>query len=303
MPEQQEWEFREENCKVCNGVDFKSLGFRGGDAHRDGLGVKCQIVKCKNCHTIFPNPMPYPSGKDVRYSDVETYFNEVMRIDHDERIAFGTELLTEAESLLGFRGKYLDVGCGRGEIVKAAANLGWNANGCDISEEYVKYAKKDNQVNVFVGTVEELQFEENSFDFITLIEVVEHLYNPLNTINELHRIMKKDGVIYLSTPNEESIYQTFGNLYYKSQGKDWVVNLCPTWNLYHVLGFSPRSLKYLLENNGFKVEKTVVYPGTLAVPKKNSLWGKLESIGVNSVEKLANSMGKSPYMYTWARKV
>ena len=82
-----------------------------------------------------------------------------------------------------------------------------------------------------------------------------------------------------------------------------MVNLCPTWNLYHILGFSPRSLTYLLENNGFKVEKIVVYPGTLAVPKHDSLKGKIETFGANTVEKIANLLGRSPYMYAWARKI
>jgi len=299
----QEWEFREEECRICGGQDFKFLGFRGGEAHREGLGVKCRIVKCRKCHSIFPNPMPYPSGEDVRYSDVGNYFEEVMRITHEGAIATGTKLLTEAEKFLGFRGKFLDVGCGRGEIVKAADNLGWEAKGCDISQQYVDYARNENKVDAVAGTVEELNFPENFFDFISLVEVIEHLYNPLSTISELHRILKKDGILYLSTPNEESVYQTFGNLYYKLQGKKWVVNLCPTWNLYHILGFSPRSLTYLLENNGFKVEKIVVYPGTLAVPKHDSLKGKIETFGANTVEKIANLLGRSPYMYAWARKI
>lgn len=299
----QEFDFKEINCPICDGNKTKFLGWRGGEAHREGLGVKCRIVKCKNCYSIFPNPMPYPSGKDIRYANTEDYFENVMRIDPDERISFGTQLVKEAEQFLGFRGKFLDVGCGRGEIVKAAKTLDWNAKGCDISEQYIDYARKKYEIDAYTGTVEDLKFDKNSFDFISLVEVIEHLYNPLKTISELHRIIKKDGVLYLSTPNEESIYQTFGNLYYKFRGKKWVVNLCPTWNLYHILGFSPRSIKYLLENNGFKVEKVVVYPGTLTVPKHNTLVGKIEHIGSVAVEKIANALDKSPYMYVWARKV
>jgi 2-polyprenyl-3-methyl-5-hydroxy-6-metoxy-1,4-benzoquinol methylase len=299
----QKFDFREINCPVCDRSKTKFLGWRGGEAHREGLGVKCRIVKCRHCHTIFPNPMPYPSGEDIRYADVDGYFEDVMRIDPAERISFGTQLAEEAERLLGFRGKFLDIGCGRGEIVKAADDLGWEAKGCDISEQYVEYARNKYKVDAYAGTAEELKFADNSFDFISLVEVIEHLYDPLKTISELHRIMKKDGILYLSTPNEESIYQAFGNLYYKSRGKNWVVNLCPTWNLYHIVGFSPRSLKYLLEHNGFKVEKTVVYPGNLPVPKHDSFIGKIEGIGAATVEKVANLLGKSPYMFTWARKV
>lgn len=298
----QEWEFRDENCKICGGADLKLLGYRGGTAHRDGLGEKCAIRKCRRCHTIFPNPMPYPKGEDVRYSNVDDYFENVMRIDHDGRVSSGNDLLSNAERLLGRKGRFLDVGCGRGEIVKAAKDAGWDAVGCDISDEYAGYAREKNGVKALTGTIEQLQFEKESFDFISLVEVIEHLYDPLATVFELRRILKPGGILYLSTPNEESIYQSLGNLYYKLTGKDWVVNLCPTWNLYHIYGFSPRSLKFLLENNGFKIEETVVYPGNLPVPRRATLRGVVESIGTTAVEKLANVLGKSPYMYSWARR-
>lgn len=299
----QEWEFREANCRICGSADLKFLGYRGGDAHRDGLGEKCKIHKCRRCHTIFPNPMPYPKGEDVRYSNVDDYFENVMRIDHEGRVMAGEALLNEAEQYLGFKGKFLDVGCGRGEIVRAAKELGWTASGCDISNEYAQYAREHNHVDALTGTLEELNFPESSFDFISLVEVIEHLYDPLRTVVELRRVLKPGGILYLSTPNEESLYQSLGNLYCKLSGKDWVVNLCPTWNLYHIFGFSPRSISFLLNNNGFKVERTVVYPGDLPVPRRSTLFGKVESLGIDAVERIMNLLGKSPYMYTWARKL
>ena len=302
MPKQ-EWEFQSRDCAICGSKDLKFLGHRGGDAHRQGLGEKCRIVKCKRCHTIFPNPMPYPKGEDIRYSDVGDYFENVMRVDHDGHIEGGKLLLAAAEKYLSFKGDYLDVGCGRGEVVRAAKELGWSASGCDISEEYVNYARDVNGVEAVAGTLEDVNFPEDRFDFVSLVEVIEHLYDPKRTVEELRRIIKPGGVLYVSTPNEESIYQTFGNLYYRLTGKDWVVNLCPTWNLYHIFGFSPRSIRYLLEQSGFRIEETVVYPGTFSVPRRNSIAGKLEGLGIDAVEKAANVLGKSPFMYTWARKL
>jgi hypothetical protein len=69
-----------------------------------------------------------------------------------------------------------------------------------------------------------------------------------------------------------------------------------------VQGFSPRSLRYLLEHNGFEVEEMVVYPGTFAVPQGTGLWGQVERVGARAIEQLANALGRSPYMYAWARK-
>ncbi|HEV2801776.1 MAG TPA: class I SAM-dependent methyltransferase [Pyrinomonadaceae bacterium] len=300
---EQLWDFRDEACKVCTGRDFRVLGSRGGEAHRTGAGAKTRIVKCRSCGLIFPNPMPYPSGEDTRYTNVSDYFEDVMAVEDEAQRRLGDTLAREAERRLGGRrGRFLDVGCGRGEVVRAAAERGWDAEGCDISAEFVRYAREKNGVRAHAATLEQMQYPDASFDAVTLVEVIEHLYEPATTVRELSRIVRPGGVVYLSTPNEESVYQSLGNLYYKARGRDWVVNLCPTWNLYHIHGFSPRSLRYVLEEHAFGIEDLVVYPGTFAVPRGRGLWDQVERVGTRVIERLANALGRSPYMYAWARR-
>jgi len=300
--QQQAWEFRDEACKVCGGRDFRVLGARGGEAHRDGAGVKTRIVKCRTCHLIFPNPMPYPAGEDTRYTNVSGYFEDVMTVTDEGRRRFGDKLLQDAERLLGRRGRFLDIGCGRGEVVWAARERGWDAEGCDLSEDFVRYAREVNGVNAHAATLEQMNYPEASFDVVTLVEVIEHLYDPAETVRELRRVVRPGGLVYISTPNEESVYQSLGNLYYKARGLDWVVNLCPTWNLYHVQGFSPRSLRYLLAAHDFEIDELVVEPGEFVVPGRGGLWGGVERVGAHVVERIANALGRSPYMYAWARR-
>jgi 2-polyprenyl-3-methyl-5-hydroxy-6-metoxy-1,4-benzoquinol methylase len=299
---QQAWEFRDEACKVCGGREFQVLGSRGGEAHRDRAGVKSRIVKCRICNLIFPNPMPYPSGEDRRYLNVSGYFEDVMAVTDEERRKFGDKLARDAERLLGRQGKFFDVGCGRGEVVLAAGERGWDAEGCDLSETFVRYACEVNGVKAHAAKLEEIGYPDASFDVVTLVEVIEHLYNPSDTVKELSRVIRPGGLVYISTPNEESLYQSLGNLYYKTRGRDWVVHLCPTWNLYHIQGFSPRSLRYLLERNNFQIEELVVYPGQFKVPHRSGLWGEVERVGTRLVEGIANVLGRSPYMYAWARR-
>lgn len=300
--QEQTWEFRDEACKVCGGGEFRVLGSRGGEAHRDRAGVKTRIVKCRTCHVIFPNPMPYPAGEDTRYTNVTGYFEEVMTVTDEGRRQFGDKLARDAERLLGRQGRFLDVGCGRGEVVWAARERGWDAEGCDLSEDFVRYALEVNGVKAHAATLEQISYPDASFDVVTMVEVIEHLYDPAETVKELSRVIRPGGLVYISTPNEESVYQSLGNLYYKARGLDWVVNLCPTWNLYHIHGFSPRSLRYLLEGNDFQIEELVVYPGELVVPRRAGVWGEVERVGTRLVERIANVLGRSPYMYAWARR-
>ena len=97
------------------------------------------------------------------------------------------------------------------------------------------------------------------------------------------RVIRPGGILFVSTPNEESVYQTLGNAYCRLRGLDWVVNLSPTWDLYHVQGFSPRSLRFLLTAHGFHIEKLVTYPGShLPLPPRHGVWGWIERAGVNA---------------------
>lgn len=300
---QQTWEFRDQLCDVCGGRNFRVLGYHGGAAHREGKGVKTRIVKCRNCSLIFPNPMPFPSGSDQRYTDAPHYFEDVMVSSDETHRLLGDKLAREAELLLGRKGKFLDVGCGRGGLVWAASQRGWAAEGCDISEAFVRYATEVTGVKARASSVQNIGYPAHAFDVVTLVEVIEHLYNPRETIQELHRILRPGGLLYISTPNEDSLYQTVGNLYYRLRRRDWCVNLCPTWNLFHVHGFSPNSLRFLLEQENFSIEELVLYAGTNPLPNRTGLWGKVERAGTKLVEYLARKTGRNPYMYAWARRL
>lgn len=168
----------------------------------------------------------------------------------------------------------------------------------------MRHAREANGVEARVGTLVQMRYPSASRDVVTLIEVIEHLYDPGQTVNELARIIRSGGLLYVSTPNEDSIYQWAGNLYYRLRGLDWCVNLCPTWNLYHVYGFSPRSLRFALESSGFRVERMDVFAaGGTPLPRRSGFWGLVERAGIAVVDRLGRVMGRNPYMLAWARRI
>jgi 2-polyprenyl-3-methyl-5-hydroxy-6-metoxy-1,4-benzoquinol methylase len=300
----QHWQFRDEPCGSCGSTDRRTLGFHGGDAHREGKGVRTRIVQCRRCYLIYANPMPHPSGEDVRYADAKEYFEATMGASGGARRTLGDRLVVEAEGLLagGRCRRFVDLGCGRGEVVWAAARRGWDAEGLDISPAFVARARELG-VRASVSTLAERAFDDASLDAVTLIEVIEHLYDPGATTRELARVIRPGGLVFVSTPNEESIYQMLGNAYYRLRGLDWVVNLSPTWDLYHVQGFSPRSLRFLLTAHGFIIERLMTHPGSyLPLPRRQGLWGWLEHAGVSAAFELGRLTGRGPFLYAWARR-
>ena len=224
------------------GIDRPELiGWRGGTAHHNGSGVRTGIMRCGQCTHMYPNPMPFPiEGLDALYVETESYF-----AGHDvaQKKRVGREQLRRFEGELGRRGRFLDIGCGRGEYLWAAREEGWEYEGIDASHTFIEWSREHLGVEGRHGVLEDMLFTDDYFDAITMGGVLEHLYDPYQTLSEVHRILRPSGLLWFDVPNEGGLYMRVGNLYMKCLGRDWCVNLAQTFPPYHVLGFTPASLR------------------------------------------------------------
>ena len=98
--------------------------------------------------------------------------------------------------------KVLDVGCGNGsllnEINRKTRIKGF---GVDISPNMVEICRQRyTNFNFKIASGEEMQFDNSSFDMIITCCALHHMYNPINFINEAHRILKKGGVLIVGEP-------------------------------------------------------------------------------------------------------
>ena len=153
--------------------------------------------------------------------------------------------------------KVLDYGCGKGHLIECFLKEGIQIYGVDMSEEEVRIVNKKNRKNpkfkgvkLFDG--KKLPFSDNMFDLITCTECIEHVLDiHMETLLlELYRVLKKGGVILITTPNEENME--------KSQ------ICCPNCNTVyhpqgHVRSFSTSTLKNLMEKYRYK---TILCGGT-----------------------------------------
>ena len=210
-------------------------------------------------------------------------------------------LLEEAHELTGRKGVLLDIGVGRGEMLKAAINSGWEVFGIEPSETFAKFATEKTGIEIGRHTVENCGFERNSFDVVILGAVLEHLYNPDQTVEEISRILRRGGALFVDVHNERGLYFRFGNLYQKLRGRERVVNLAPTFSPFHVFGFTPRSLRRLLRKHGLKPVRRRVYAGQAMVPDRGGVIGFLEQQCAHAVTRM--SIGNlGTYIEAWAIK-
>jgi ubiquinone/menaquinone biosynthesis C-methylase UbiE len=103
--------------------------------------------------------------------------------------------------------KLLDVGCGIGDLTIFIANkLGIKQiYGVDVDENALSQAKQKGIIvfNLDISK-EKFPFSDETFDLCTFLDVIEHLENPDNALKEIHRILKKEAFLLLTTPNVAS---------------------------------------------------------------------------------------------------
>ncbi|HEX8189723.1 MAG TPA: class I SAM-dependent methyltransferase [Pyrinomonadaceae bacterium] len=288
-------------CPVCEAPPGKYVGRRGGAAHREGTGVECRIWRCRRCDLVFPNPMPLPAGGvgELYALDPDQYFR-----NHDlgDKLAGARHMVAGASRLTGGPGRLLDVGSGRGDVLVAAREAGWEATGIDLSPSFADYAERRSGAKVFREPIERCGFADGSFDAVILAAVLEHLYDPDATVREIARVLRPGGAFFVDVPNEAGLYFRLGNLYQRLRGRDWVVNVAPTFEPFHVFGFSPRALRALLAKHGLAVRDWRVYGGRSMVPRRGGVLGAAEHLAARAVTAASNLGELGTYIETWAVK-
>lgn len=178
--------------------------------------------------------------------------------------------------------KVLDAGCGTGWFSKTAAERGALVTSMDLGENLLaQVAKKCNSERV-VGSILEIPFPDNTFDFVVSSEVIEHTPDPYKALHEIYRVLKPGGKMVLSTPNK---------FWYWSLWVAEKLKLRPYQGLENWSGFN--QLKNEAIKAGFKVEYVkgvhiipFVHPLTYPVNNLFHKWNKtLGPLMVNIVIK------------------
>jgi SAM-dependent methyltransferase len=134
--------------------------------------------------------------------------------------------------------KILDIGCAYGFLLDEAKKLGWEPEGVELSEEAARYALNRLRLKVSGGSIFQKKFPDNSFDYITMVGVIEHLHDPIAAIRQAQRILKPSGYLVITTIDTNGLVRLF--------------KLKPPEHLYY---FSAQNLSILLHSCGFDVIK------------------------------------------------
>jgi 2-polyprenyl-3-methyl-5-hydroxy-6-metoxy-1,4-benzoquinol methylase len=227
-------------CALCNLDDYKVM-LKVKDYRYHIADDEFNLVQCKNCGLIYVNPRPTKEEISKFYPE-EYYRSKVAPL---VKIINRFLKLPPIRSVRKYRkqGRLLDLGCGTGNFLWEMKKRGFEVHGIDSSSQACKLAR-ERLKNIFNAELEKHPFPDNYFDVITVWHVLEHLPNPNITLKEIRRILKKDGILILETPNIDSLsFKTF---------RKNCFHLDIPRHFYH---WSSKTIREILKRNKFRVFK------------------------------------------------
>lgn len=189
-----------------------------------------KIIKCTKCNLSRTYPVPCELNQLYSGKEYIQYYVENKKLF----TSFMKKVVNEVQ-IFKKKGKLLEIGCSVGYLLEIAKKEGFEPYGVELNPAAVDFANNMLGGVVKNKTLQEANFDENYFDVVVMNHVLEHIPDIPELLNEIHRILKADGILVISVPN-------FGSLIARIQEERWY-GLVPAQHLWQ---FTPETLSSLL---------------------------------------------------------
>jgi SAM-dependent methyltransferase len=230
-------------CENCDGDQFETI-FSGSDKLL-GIPGEFDVIECMQCGLYQISPKLNTQQMENYYPEAYICYLEAIEDESNPWTRFNRflgqnkrcrQVMRRAKST----GKILDIGCATGVFLNEMQKKGWKCYGIEPDQEAVAYARRRFGLDVFCGVVEDANLPANSFDVVTLWDVLEHVYDLNSTISEIKRLLKPGGVIIAILPNADAFERAWFEEY-------WVGWEVPR----HYRTFTPNTITEFLKKHGF----------------------------------------------------
>lgn len=230
------------DCYLC-GARTRVLLYEIPDSLDDSRAWP--VWRCAECSLIFLSP---PPDRQVlaRHYGPEYYGQDNVRFGGPLEAfeVWCRRLRARDIARLRLPGRILDVGCGRGIMLSCLRDVGWEATGTEVSDTAADHARERLGLQIYTDDLPELPFAKGHFDVVSMYHTLEHLLEPRRALESAHRLLRPGGLLVVAVPNVESLEAALA-------GPGWFHLDVPR----HIVHFSTRTLRRLLEELGFRVRR------------------------------------------------
>jgi len=207
------------------------------------------VVACLDCSFVYVE-------RDFPESYVNAFYQERAGGGYDlnrENFFWWHEAVKNSNrhilSLLGPANsrRLLDVGCGSGTFLVDARDAGWQVSGLEINPALQEFCRNQLGIDdVHCGLISNPPFADATFDAVTALDVLEHMYDPMQSVKECARLLKPGGLLAVKSPNgamqlrKERLKKRLG------RGNGYVANIL------HLNQFTARTLSLAFRKSGLE---------------------------------------------------
>lgn len=208
--------------------------------------------------------------------------------------------LLDRMARLGVRqGRLLDVGCYAGTFLRQARERAFDVMGVEPSGDACGYIREVLRIPVVHGTLASAVFPGGSFSAVCLLDVIEHVPDPVEELCEVHRILQPGGVLVITTPNAAGLPQRVLKTKRLIFRQDW----CPIDDVpWHLWGFTRDSLRLCVEKAGFAVREILALVPSPRSTNENAGSNGWKKSLLRIVSDVSEAMGMSDRMALLAGK-
>jgi 2-polyprenyl-3-methyl-5-hydroxy-6-metoxy-1,4-benzoquinol methylase len=257
-------------CALCGNASYAlvhDLGWR-------------RVLKCTQCGLVRADPLPSLDEKeaietkgytdDAYFPEVQEFFANCHRNFVEDPVIRGMRTqLADLERVVGGPGHLLDIGAGTGIFMHLARERGWTSHGVDICPLTAEKAEKEFGLQISVGPFEQHHFDGRRFDAVTMLDVLEHVVDPLGALRRVHALLRPGGAVAIAVPNQRCLLTMLVGAYARAGGpkaNDLLLRLYVPPHLHY---FTPRTLRQMVTKAGFQVRELrqgSVYLGRYRMP-------------------------------------
>lgn len=231
-------------CPICGSPDVRSL------FSTEFEGQRFALARCTECGLHFTTPRPAAAFLAAHYSG---QYHADLRSEGGTERAFGAKYSRYAGWLTEHRpgGRFLDIGCSTGLLVRMMRDRGFLAEGLELNPESARWGREHYGIVIHDRPLEECGFAPGTFDAVAMTDVLEHTLHPLDYLRTVGPLLVPGGLALVTFPDIASVESRYLHLMAKLTGRPWVWANCHI--PLHIWEFTRPTAAACFEKAGFSI--------------------------------------------------